>query len=232
MKYQRSWRYQKAVYSILREHLSMRKQCSKWVPCLLAVDQKQQRVDDSERCLQLFQRNKKEFCVNMWQWIKHWSSTSLQSQIGSQLSGQRQVKAVQSDQRCKHQQASFWPSYFGMHKVFCSSISMKKGRAIDSEYYIAILVRLKEEIAKKTATNEEEKSALSPKQCTVLEVDRYDGETTWIALRIACAPTLFSRSGPQRLLAVCRPQKNAQGKEIWLQRRSDIGNWGVFWSQR
>ena len=39
----------------------MRNLCSKWVPCLLPIDQKQQRVDDSERCFQLFQRNKKEF---------------------------------------------------------------------------------------------------------------------------------------------------------------------------
>ena len=30
------------------------------MPCLLTVDQKQ-RVDDSEHCLQLYQRNKKEF---------------------------------------------------------------------------------------------------------------------------------------------------------------------------
>ena len=36
---------------------------------------------------------------------------------------------------------------------------------------------------------------------------------------------------PQRLLAVCRPQKNAPEKEIWLQWRSDIRNWGVFWGQ-
>ena len=46
-----------SVFTILHEHLSMRK-CSKWVPRLLTVDQKH--VDDSERCLQLFQRNKKE----------------------------------------------------------------------------------------------------------------------------------------------------------------------------
>ena len=51
-------------------------------------------------------------------------------------------------------------------------------------------------------------------------------------LWIASAPTLFSRSGSQWLLAVCRPQKNAPGKEIWLQWRSDIGNWGIFWGQR
>ena len=39
----------------------MKKLCSKWVPRLLTVDQKQQRVDDLERRLQLFQRNKKGF---------------------------------------------------------------------------------------------------------------------------------------------------------------------------
>ena len=33
---------------ILHENLSMRKVCSKRVPCLLNVDQKQQCVDDSE----------------------------------------------------------------------------------------------------------------------------------------------------------------------------------------
>ena len=51
------------VFIILHEHLSMRKLCSKWVPHLLTVDQKC--VDDSERCLQLFQCNKKSFCINV-----------------------------------------------------------------------------------------------------------------------------------------------------------------------
>ena len=64
------------------------------------------------------------------------------------------------------------------------------------------------------ATNEEEKSALSSRQCTVSQIDRNDGKTTWIALQIASALTLFSRSGPQRLLAVCRPQKMLQGKRF------------------
>ena len=50
-----------SVFTILHEHLSMRKLCSKWVPCLLTVDQKQHRVDDSERCLERFQRNNKVF---------------------------------------------------------------------------------------------------------------------------------------------------------------------------
>ena len=49
-----------SVFLILHGHLSMRNLCSMWVPHLLTVDQKQ-RVDDSERCLQMFQRNKKDF---------------------------------------------------------------------------------------------------------------------------------------------------------------------------
>ena len=50
-----------SVFTILHEHLSMRKLCSKWVLCLLTIDQKQQCMNDSEHCLQLFQCNKKEF---------------------------------------------------------------------------------------------------------------------------------------------------------------------------
>ena len=50
-----------SVFTILHEHLSMRKLWSKWVPLLLTVDWKQQRVDDSERYLELFQHNKKDF---------------------------------------------------------------------------------------------------------------------------------------------------------------------------
>ena len=65
------------VFTNLHEHLSMRKLCSKWVPRLLTVDQKQQRVDDSERCLELFQRNTKDFFmryVTMDEtWIHHYT---------------------------------------------------------------------------------------------------------------------------------------------------------------
>ena len=52
------------------------KLCSKWVLYLLTVDQKQH-VNDLERCLQLFQHNKKEFLhkyVTMDEtWIYHFT---------------------------------------------------------------------------------------------------------------------------------------------------------------
>ena len=64
-----------SVFIILHEHLSIRKLCSKWMPHLHTVDQKQQRIDNSE----LFNATWRSFCVNMWQWMKHGSTTSLRS---------------------------------------------------------------------------------------------------------------------------------------------------------
>ena len=58
----------------------MRKLCLIWVPRLLTVDQKQLRVDNSERCLQLFQHNKKEFLQKYATmdetWIQHFTLES------------------------------------------------------------------------------------------------------------------------------------------------------------
>ena len=160
--------------------------------------------------------------------MKHGSTISLQSQIGSELSGQQQVKAAQSDQKCKHQQAWLWFPYFGIHKVFCSSITLTKEKTINSKYHITLFLHLKEEIIKKQP--QMKKRMLFYQDCVTSQSQQW--QNTWIALRIASVPTLFSRSGPQQLVAVCRPQKNVRGKEIWLQWRSDIGNWGIFWGQR
>ncbi|GFV39517.1 putative DD34D transposase [Trichonephila clavipes] len=58
----------------------MRKFCSKWVPRELAIDQKQQRNDDSKQCLELFNRNKSEFLrryVTMDEtWLHHFTTES------------------------------------------------------------------------------------------------------------------------------------------------------------
>ena len=50
-----------SVFTILHEHLAMRKVCPKWVPRELTVDQKQQRIDATEEYLALLNRNKMEF---------------------------------------------------------------------------------------------------------------------------------------------------------------------------
>ena len=46
------------VGHIVHEYLNMRKLCAKWVPRVLTIDQKQQRFDDSEQCLAIFNHNK------------------------------------------------------------------------------------------------------------------------------------------------------------------------------
>ena len=66
------------------------------------------------------------FSYTMWQWMKHGSIITLQSQIRSQLSEQQRVKTAQSDQKRKYQLVRFWPPYFGMHTVFYSSITLRK----------------------------------------------------------------------------------------------------------
>ena len=97
---------------ILHEHLTMRKLCSKWVPHLLTfVNQKQERVDDSEQCLNVTNRN---FCINMWHWMNHGSITSLRNQNDRHLSGQQQVNIVQSARKHNNRLERLWPRYFGM----------------------------------------------------------------------------------------------------------------------
>ena len=43
-----------SVFTILHQSLGIRKLFPKWMPRLLAPDQKQQRIENSERCLELF----------------------------------------------------------------------------------------------------------------------------------------------------------------------------------
>ena len=66
-----------SVFTIFHKSLGIRKLFLKWVPCLLAPDQKQQRAEDSERCLELFNRGKKDFQrrhVTMDEtWIHHYT---------------------------------------------------------------------------------------------------------------------------------------------------------------
>ena len=107
---------------------------------------------------------------------------------------------------------------------------LEKGKTINSNYYMALLDRLGAEI-KKTASHAEEKSVVPPRQCTVPQVHENDGQIEWIKLRIASSPTIFSRSAPLTLLTVCWSEKNAPGKEIGLQWRSDYWNWGLFLEQ-
>ena len=133
------------MYSPFCMNMSMRKPYSNWVLHLHIVNQKQQHVNSSEHCLQLFQCNKKEFLCKYVTMDKTWiyHSTPLQSQIG----GQQQLKAVQSDQTQRSAGKVLASIFLDVEGILLIDY-LKKGRTINSEYYIALLVHLKEEIAK------------------------------------------------------------------------------------
>ena len=67
---------------------------------------------------------------------------------------------------------------------------------------------------RKTASDAKEKSAVPPRQWTLTQIHDNDGQIEWIKLRIASSPTIFSRSGPQRLMALCWPEIILQGKRF------------------
>eukprot|EP00096_Caligus_rogercresseyi_P015552 TRINITY_DN79_c0_g1_i9.p1 TRINITY_DN79_c0_g1~~TRINITY_DN79_c0_g1_i9.p1 ORF type:complete len:174 (-),score=1.84 TRINITY_DN79_c0_g1_i9:515-1036(-) len=68
------------VGHLMHEYLDMQKLCATWVPRELTIDQKEQRIDDSEQCLKLFNRNQSEFLrryVTMDEtWLHHFTPES------------------------------------------------------------------------------------------------------------------------------------------------------------
>ena len=80
------WISEGSVFTVLHESLGMRKLFSKRVPLLLTPDQKQQRFEDSEPCLELFKRGKKDFLrryVTMYEtWIHHYTPETKISSAG------------------------------------------------------------------------------------------------------------------------------------------------------
>ena len=218
-----------SVYAILHEHLSMRKLLSKWVPRLLTVDQKRQRIVDSERCLELFRRNKPRFCVGMWQWTKPGSITILRSQSGRQPSGLQSVRSDQSGQKRKSGLIRLWPQYFGMLMEFCSSTTFKKVRRSIANVTLANWCVWR---TKSVRNGSKWKSALSPRQCAVSQVARYHDEIEWIELRIASAPTIFTGLAPRDYYLFADLKKITPRKEILLQRGSHHRNERLFRGQR
>ncbi|GBP09183.1 Putative uncharacterized protein FLJ37770 [Eumeta japonica] len=66
------------VHHISHEYLDMRKLSARWVPRLLTLDHKRNRVTTSKECLAMFSRNPDEFCAVLLLWMKHGSITTRQ----------------------------------------------------------------------------------------------------------------------------------------------------------
>jgi hypothetical protein len=76
---------------ILHEELDMRSLCSRWVQGLLTADQKRTRLKISEQCLERFNKNKTDFCVDLLLWMRLLFTITHQNPNINQNSGQKPV---------------------------------------------------------------------------------------------------------------------------------------------
>ena len=123
-----------SMLTILHESLGMRKLFPKCVPRLLTPDQKQQRVEDSERCFELFKRGKKDFlhrCVTMDEtWIHHYTPEIKRSSTEWTAFGESRLKRPKTQQWVgKVMSSVFWDA----HGILCIDY-LEKGKNINSDY--------------------------------------------------------------------------------------------------
>jgi len=127
-----------SVFTILHENLRMRKLFSKWVPRLLTPDQKQQRIDDSERCLELFKRNKIDFLNRYVTMDKIW----IHFYTPESATGESRPKRPKNQKSAgKVMLSVFWDVNGILFIDF-----LDKDKIMNSEYYMALLDRLTAEI--------------------------------------------------------------------------------------
>ncbi|KAF7272296.1 hypothetical protein GWI33_014920 [Rhynchophorus ferrugineus] len=136
------------VHHIIHEYVGMRMLCAKWVPREHIFDQKQRRVDDLEQCLKMIKHNKPEFLrryVTMDEtWLHHFTPKS-----NRQLS---EWTAHDEPAPNEWYATVSWQGYsvciWDTHGIIFIDY-LGKGRTINSDYYIALWDRLKDEIAEK-----------------------------------------------------------------------------------
>ena len=99
VRYQRSWRYKKAVYSPFWTFVIEEAVFKVGAMFALSLSKTTKRRRFRAFFETVSTQPKGVFWVNIWQLMKHGSTTSLWSQTDNHLCRQQQVKAVQSDQR-------------------------------------------------------------------------------------------------------------------------------------
>ena len=116
---------------------------------MLRVDQKRQRVVDSERCLELFRRNKPNFLrwyVTMNEtWTRHYTPGSKRSSAEWTTVGEKRPKRPKMQMWAGKVMASVFGDTHGVLFIDYP----EKGKTIYSERYIGQLMRLKNEIGEK-----------------------------------------------------------------------------------
>jgi histone-lysine N-methyltransferase SETMAR len=136
------------VHNILHQHLNMRKLSARWVPQLLTVDQKRNRVRRSKDNLQLFQRNPQDFrhCfISVDEtWIHHYTPETKEQSKQWVPSGESAPKAKTVPSAGKVIATVFWDSQ-GIILINY----LEKGRTITGASYSSLLDHMKTELQEK-----------------------------------------------------------------------------------
>ena len=156
MRLQRNWRYQKAAYSPSCMDICQWGSYGQSV-CHVCSQLIKNNVNNSERCLQLFQCNKKEFLCKYMPvdetWIHHFTPVSNQQSAKWTAVGESYPKWPKMQTSAGKVLASvFWDVQDILFIDY-----LEKGKTINSKYHIASLVHLKEEIAKKQPQTKKKK---------------------------------------------------------------------------
>ena len=125
-----------SVFSILHKNLSMIKLCSKWVLHLLTINQKQQCVDDPERCLQLLQRNEflRKYVTMDEILIHHLTPETNQQSAEWTATGESRLKRPKTQISAREVLASvFWDAQDILFNNY-----LEKWKTINSEYFITL----------------------------------------------------------------------------------------------
>ena len=138
-----------SVVSILKDHLGMKKLSARWVPRLLTIDHKRNRVTTSIECLALFNRNKDEFLRRFVTvdetWIHHNTPETKQQSKQWVLPGESAPKKAKVGLSANKVMATvFWDARGVIHIDY-----LQKGRTINGEYYTNLLDRFNEDLKKK-----------------------------------------------------------------------------------
>ena len=130
-----------SVGYIFREELDMKKLCARWVPRLLAADQKRTRMEISEQCSERFNKNETDFMhrfITMDEtWIHHYTPESKQQSkqwTEAGCSAPKKTRLVPS--AGKVMASVFWDAEY----IFIDYL--EKGKTITGEYYSNLLTRL------------------------------------------------------------------------------------------
>jgi len=132
------------VGSIIHEDMDMRKLSAKWVPKCLNADQKCQRCQSSEQLLEFFQRDPGDFLsrlVTMDEtWLYHYDPETKQQSMEWQHRGSPHPKTFQVQKSAGKVLASIFWDQDGILLIDY----LPKGQTINAEYYLSLLVQLKE----------------------------------------------------------------------------------------